>query len=106
MPRPTVPQFAYGLVTVVLSALAMLLLSQTRSGVGVTVIALAALGLGLLVAVTVPIPRAARTSPESSADGPRGSETASAAHAVHGTGHGTGHGTARRGHGRRRVRVP
>ncbi|MDT3399481.1 hypothetical protein RKE29_23015, partial [Streptomyces sp. B1866] len=55
MPRPTPAQFLYGSATVVLSALAMLLLSQTRSGGGVAVIAGVALALGLLVALTVPI---------------------------------------------------
>jgi hypothetical protein len=58
MPRPTAAQFAYGSCTVILSTLAMLLLSQTSSGPGVAVIAVAALALGLLVAVTVPAPRA------------------------------------------------
>ncbi|MEW2618697.1 hypothetical protein [Streptomyces sp. NPDC048106] len=56
MPRPTVAQFAYGVSTVIVSTLAMLLLSQTRSGLGILVIALAALALGLLVAMTVPAP--------------------------------------------------
>ncbi|WP_193386019.1 hypothetical protein [Streptomyces tsukubensis] len=49
MPRPTAAQLAYGTATVVLSTLAMLLLSQTSNVIGVAVIALAALGLGLLV---------------------------------------------------------
>ncbi|OIJ67652.1 hypothetical protein [Streptomyces mangrovisoli] len=57
MPRPTAAQLAYGSCTVILSTLAMLLLSQTSSGVGIAVIALAALGLGLLVAMTVPQPK-------------------------------------------------
>jgi len=35
MPRPTSAQLAYGSATVVLSTLAMLLLSETRSGLGV-----------------------------------------------------------------------
>lgn len=56
MPRPTAAQLVYGSATVVLSTLAMLLLSRTSMGVGVAVIALAALGLGLLVAVTCPLP--------------------------------------------------
>lgn len=60
MPRPTAAQLAYGSATVVLSTLAMLLLSQTRTGIGIAVIAIAGLGLGLLVAVTVPLPRSAR----------------------------------------------
>ncbi|MFC5722790.1 hypothetical protein ACFP1Z_21715 [Streptomyces gamaensis] len=57
MSRPTPAQIAYGSATVVLSTLAMLLLSQTRSGPGVALIACVALALGLLVAVTVPMPR-------------------------------------------------
>lgn len=58
MPRPTPAQLTYGSATVVLSTLAMLLLSEVRSGMGVAVIAVAGLALGLLVAVTVPIPQA------------------------------------------------
>ncbi|MFG3102926.1 hypothetical protein ACGFZL_20750 [Streptomyces sp. NPDC048182] len=61
MPRPTAAQYAYGSCTVLLSTLAMLLLSRTSSGPGVAVVAVAALGLGLLVAMTVPQPRARRT---------------------------------------------
>ncbi|MFE6351750.1 hypothetical protein ACFVOO_02895 [Streptomyces rochei] len=61
MPRPTAAQFAYGTCTVILSTLAMLLLSQTSSGPGVAVIAVASLALGLLVAVTVHRPRNTRT---------------------------------------------
>ncbi|MER5777997.1 hypothetical protein ABT144_27620 [Streptomyces sp. NPDC002039] len=57
MPRPTAAQLAYGSATVVVSTIAMLLLSQTSTGIGVAVISAAALGLGLLVALTVPIPR-------------------------------------------------
>ncbi|MDQ0796126.1 hypothetical protein [Streptomyces sp. B1I3] len=56
MPRPTAAQFSYGSVTVVFSALAMLLLARTESGIGVAVVCIAALALGLLVAVTVPLP--------------------------------------------------
>lgn len=52
MPRPTAAQFTYGALTVVISTLAMLLLSQTRSGTGIVVVAVAALALGLLVSVT------------------------------------------------------
>ncbi|MEU1461051.1 hypothetical protein ABZ467_10260 [Streptomyces sp. NPDC005727] len=58
MPRPTAAQLAYGSCTVILSTLAMLLLSQASSGPAITVIALAALALGLLVAMTVPLPGA------------------------------------------------
>lgn len=54
MPRPTAAQLAYGSCTVLLSTLAMLLLSQTSSGVGIAIIAVASLALGLLVAMTVP----------------------------------------------------
>ncbi|MFD5447186.1 hypothetical protein ACWDTR_11765 [Streptomyces sp. NPDC003470] len=57
MPRPTAAQFAYGSCTVIVSTLAMLLLSRTSSGPGVAVVAVAALALGLLVAMTVPQPR-------------------------------------------------
>ncbi|MEV0244139.1 hypothetical protein AB0I06_30085 [Streptomyces sp. NPDC050674] len=56
MPRPTAAQLAYGSCTVILSTLAMLLLSQTSSGAGIALIALAGLALGLLVALTVPLP--------------------------------------------------
>ncbi|MFD7260855.1 hypothetical protein [Streptomyces sp. NPDC059874] len=68
MPRPTAAQLAYGSATVIVSTIAMLLLSQTSTGLGVAVIAAAALALGLLVAVTVPAPKrrgrhAARTGP-------------------------------------------
>lgn len=56
MPRPTAAQLAYGSCTVILSTLAMLLLSQTSSGPGIALIAVAALALGLLVAMTVPLP--------------------------------------------------
>src|SRR5690606_31143204 len=57
MPRPTVAQLAYGSCTVVLSTLAMLLLSGASSGAGVAVVAVAALAVGLLVAMTVPLAR-------------------------------------------------
>ncbi|MFD2690333.1 hypothetical protein ACFS5L_36620 [Streptomyces phyllanthi] len=59
MPRPTTAQLAYGSCTVILSTLAMLLLSQTSSGVAIAVIAVSALALGLLVAMTVPLPKPA-----------------------------------------------
>lgn len=58
MPRPTAAQLAYGSCTVILSTLAMLLLSQTSSGLGIAVVTLAALALGILVAMTVPLPKA------------------------------------------------
>ncbi|MEJ8644130.1 hypothetical protein WKI68_27970 [Streptomyces sp. MS1.HAVA.3] len=57
MPRPTAAQLAYGSATVIVSTIAMLLLSQTSTGLGVAVISAAALALGLLVALTVPMPR-------------------------------------------------
>lgn len=60
MPRPTPAQLAYGSATVVLSTLAMLLLSEARSGVSVVIIASAGLLLGVLVAVTTTIPLTAR----------------------------------------------
>lgn len=59
MPRPTPAQFVHGSVTVVLSTLAMLLLSGARSGPGVVVIAVAGLALGVLVA-TLTMPWAVR----------------------------------------------
>ncbi|MFF8864646.1 hypothetical protein ACF08B_21600 [Streptomyces sp. NPDC015139] len=68
MPRPTVAQLAYGSCTVVLSTLAMLLLSQTSSGLAITVIALAALALGLLVAMTVPTPHPVEAPAETTAE--------------------------------------
>ncbi|MEU1806046.1 hypothetical protein [Streptomyces sp. NPDC019937] len=60
MPRPTSAQLAYGSATVVLSTLAMLLLSETRSGLGVGMVTVAGLALGLLVALTVPVHRQSR----------------------------------------------
>ncbi|MER5742509.1 hypothetical protein ACFV97_06035 [Streptomyces sp. NPDC059913] len=56
MPRPTPAQFAYGSLTVVLSTVAMLLLSRTDSTAGIAVAGTAGLLLGLLVAMTVPRP--------------------------------------------------
>jgi hypothetical protein len=66
MPRPTAARLVYGSATVVLSTLAMLLLSQTRSGMGTVVIAFVGLALGLLVALTVPLPREVRRTDRSS----------------------------------------
>ncbi|MEV6728963.1 MULTISPECIES: hypothetical protein [unclassified Streptomyces] len=57
MPRPTAAQLFYGSATVVVSTIAMLLLSQTGTGRGIAVIATAALALGLLVALTAASPR-------------------------------------------------
>ncbi|MFJ3965367.1 hypothetical protein [Streptomyces sp. NPDC090036] len=81
MPRPTAAQLAYGSATVVMSTIAMLLLSQTSTGLGVAVISAAALALGLLVAVTVPAPRrrgrhAARTGAPAAAVTPAAQEGA------------------------------
>ncbi|WP_420033885.1 hypothetical protein ACN2WE_16030 [Streptomyces sp. cg28] len=73
MPRPTVAQLAYGSATVVLSTLAMLLLSQTSSGPGVGVIAMSAVILGLFVALSVPKPKqtSAQETAEPSAEAAR-----------------------------------
>ncbi|MER6088539.1 hypothetical protein [Streptomyces bluensis] len=68
MPRPTTAQLAYGSCTVILSTLAMLLLSQTSSGLAITVIAVSALALGLLVAMTVPLPKKTPVATTASAD--------------------------------------
>ncbi|MFI9200058.1 hypothetical protein [Streptomyces sp. NPDC053048] len=57
MSRPTPAQIAYGSATVVLSTLAMLLLTRASSVLGVALIALVALALGLVVAALVPVPR-------------------------------------------------
>ncbi|NUS17141.1 MAG: hypothetical protein HOY69_38070, partial [Streptomyces sp.] len=60
MPRPTTAQLAYGSLTVVLSTLATLLLSDVRSGAAVVAVAAAGLLLGLIVAVSVTMPAVAR----------------------------------------------
>ncbi|MYW66092.1 hypothetical protein GTY65_18830 [Streptomyces sp. SID8379] len=70
MPRPTVAQLAYGSATVVLSTLAMLLLSQTESGPGIGVIAVSAVILGLFVALSVPKPKPA-PEPEAESESER-----------------------------------
>ncbi|MFJ6723285.1 hypothetical protein ACIQPQ_00030 [Streptomyces sp. NPDC091281] len=57
MPRPTVAQLTYGSCTVILSTLAMLLLSRASSGSLIAVICVTSLALGALVALTVPAPR-------------------------------------------------
>ncbi|MFD3520527.1 hypothetical protein [Streptomyces sp. NPDC058653] len=62
MPRPTAAQLAYGSATVVLSTLAMLLLSGVTSVVGIALIALVALCLGLLVSVKAVGPRGTEAS--------------------------------------------
>jgi hypothetical protein len=53
MPRPTPAQFAYGSATVVLSTVAILLLSGASSGPGVVVVVLVGLALGVLVALAL-----------------------------------------------------
>ncbi|WP_328400114.1 hypothetical protein OHS70_23340 [Streptomyces sp. NBC_00390] len=60
MPRPTAAQLAYGSATVVLSTVALLLLTRTTSGLAVAAIGVAAMMLGLLVAVALPMGRATR----------------------------------------------
>ncbi|MGW0184341.1 hypothetical protein ACWDV7_01085 [Streptomyces sp. NPDC003362] len=78
MRRPTAAQLAYGSCTVILSTLAMLLLSQTSSVVGISLIAVGALVLGLLVALTVPA-RTPRTAPASPVARPAAQEPVAAA---------------------------
>jgi hypothetical protein len=81
MPRPTAAQLAYGSCTVILSTLAMLLLSRTSSAAGIALIAVAALALGLLVALAVPVRGAAasRTAPATPAARPAAQEPVAAA---------------------------
>jgi hypothetical protein len=55
MPRPTVAQLTYGSCTVIVSTLAMLLLSQTSSGPLIAVITVTSVALGVLVAMTLPV---------------------------------------------------
>jgi hypothetical protein len=61
MPRPTRPQLIYGSATVIVSTLAMLLLSEAQSTVAVLAVVVAGLALGLLVAITAATPLSART---------------------------------------------
>ena len=56
MPRPTAAQLAYGSATVIVSTLAMLLLSGRVGHRRPVIAAVTALALGLLVALTVPRP--------------------------------------------------
>ncbi|MET9439843.1 hypothetical protein [Streptomyces sp. NPDC006610] len=70
MPRPTAAQLVYGTLTVIFSALAMLLLSGATSGPGVAVVAVAALLLGLLVALRAPAPKRASSVVASSVPAP------------------------------------
>lgn len=74
MPRPTSAQLVYGSVTVVLSTLAMLLLSGATSGIGMVVIVVSGLALGVLVAVSLAMPWTARgpQSPDAAAPRRRG----------------------------------
>ncbi|WP_128981530.1 hypothetical protein [Streptomyces roseicoloratus] len=55
MQRPNAAQYAYGSATVVLSTVALLLLSGTTTTPGIAAICAAGLLLGLLVAVTMPV---------------------------------------------------
>ncbi|MFI8963749.1 hypothetical protein ACIGO8_16735 [Streptomyces sp. NPDC053493] len=55
MPRPNAAQSAYGSATVVVSTVALLLLSGTTTTLGVAAICAAGLMLGVLVAVTMPV---------------------------------------------------
>ncbi|MEU9337406.1 hypothetical protein AB0D49_30310 [Streptomyces sp. NPDC048290] len=63
MPRPTAAQLAYGSCTVILTTLAMLLLSQTASPVGIAVVTVTALTLGLVVALTAPMKKTPKRIP-------------------------------------------
>ncbi|MFP1626885.1 hypothetical protein ACLB9X_17300 [Streptomyces sp. 5K101] len=62
MPRPTAAQYAYGSATVVLSTVALLLLTRTTDGIAVAAIAVLALALGLAVALALPVRRVAGPS--------------------------------------------
>ncbi|MEU8619221.1 hypothetical protein [Streptomyces sp. NPDC048623] len=55
MQRPNAAQYATGSATVVLSTVALLLLSGTDSALGIAVVCAAGLMLGVLVAVTMPV---------------------------------------------------
>ena len=81
MPRPTPAQFAYGSATVVLSTLAMLLLSGVSSGPGLVVVTLAGLALGVLVALALAggrYPETERTDADGGYDDGRRPTTAGA----------------------------
>ncbi|MBT2382613.1 hypothetical protein [Streptomyces sp. ISL-11] len=90
MPRPTPAQITYGSATVVLSALAMLLVSQARGGIGIAVIALASLALGLVVALALALPRTTGRGVRGTAAGAPGrraplpAETRMSEHSLHG----------------------
>ncbi|MET8827432.1 hypothetical protein ABZX40_23220 [Streptomyces sp. NPDC004610] len=70
MPRPTAAQLAYGSCTVILSTLAMLLLSQTSSPVGIAVVTVTALTLGLVVAFTAPMKKTPKRIPSTTTVAP------------------------------------
>ncbi|MER7521011.1 hypothetical protein [Streptomyces sp. NPDC126499] len=55
MQRPNAAQLAYGSATVVLSTVALLLLSGTTTTLGIAAVCAAGLMLGVLVAVTMPV---------------------------------------------------
>ncbi|GAA3395169.1 hypothetical protein [Streptomyces roseoviridis] len=55
MQRPNAAQLAYGSATVVLSTVALLLLSGTTATLGIAAVCAAGLMLGVLVAVTMPV---------------------------------------------------
>ncbi|MFC7218499.1 hypothetical protein ACFQLX_10015 [Streptomyces polyrhachis] len=59
---PTAAQFAYGTLTVVCTATALLLLTQARSQLAVLAICLAALAAGVLAAVAAPLARRTRAA--------------------------------------------
>ncbi|MFJ3585310.1 hypothetical protein ACIPPS_24215 [Streptomyces sp. NPDC090127] len=63
MPRPNAAPLAYGSATVVVSTVALLLLSRTTNTLGVVVICAVGLLLGVLVARTVPARRKAPAAP-------------------------------------------
>ncbi|MEV4682057.1 hypothetical protein [Streptomyces kurssanovii] len=88
MPRPTAAQLAYGSATVVLSTVALLLLTRATDGVAVAAIGIASLGLGLLVALTPPLhhratrpPTAAAPPTATASDAPTARTSAARAHA-------------------------
>ncbi|MEV6328318.1 hypothetical protein [Streptomyces sp. NPDC051909] len=69
MQRPNAAQYATGSATVVLSTVALLLLSGTTTTLGIAVISAAGLMLGVLVAVTMPVgARHVKTSAATSVD--------------------------------------
>ncbi|MFH8931778.1 hypothetical protein ACH4D4_32505 [Streptomyces pristinaespiralis] len=83
MPRPTAAQLAYGSATVVLSTVALLLLTRATDGVAVAAIGIASLALGLLVALTPSLrhraaPRRAAAPPAAPASDPLTAGTSAA----------------------------